>query len=1096
MSANLSILIGEFGAADRGSNELISEWASANILQTVARVDLESEGVLDLPRVLFSDGVVVQEEGLFDLLTARRWRHVTVIALREANLGTLSLDRFNKELAVLEMVRGAFADSNDTTFRSCTCSIIETKGVIAEAFNPMWGMHLAQEPVVRIDPEVAAQPMRDGHRASLVSLLALMVSGSFTWQRGPLLDEGFDETRGDHKPIRLARAFLRVVNAGRLTDNVLSVAFPMSGPWSVPGDLMNARSVPPGTLIPEYLITELGHQGSFAMRPLKSKIKSKGTKMGMRDGIRFFFKEFAAALQNIPRSLVAKVRNEVEGWVQKVTFGADSSISLKFDPLAPDLSQDEFLDLMQSLNNNETMDAIGESLPWELLQRVALGLVDGGKFPDSIKLPTSGVHRLVFTDPASIGPAPSFENFSLSPFERAMLSLNDDDISISPVDVIASDALQTRFREVRELVASGGFGLTEAEKKAAELENSEKKKTSNSGGTSKDGTKKQKRNFLRRKKNKSVKAVTPPPAQPIPSAPNTSENKITKADSSASLPSEEQKNGDAVTTDSTKAVEVTPAESKVNDERHRPNHPDFNPTEYVLVTSFYQGQRADLKSEFAKANEAYAIASQQHKPINGFWSQKKACDHCGTRFDYGVLYMHHPTQQLVHVGNVCARKAYGLLDSMDYFMVELDKLEGRWKAWLAAQSKSLLWRVGTVILQGLNTAQADLKSAIELLSHRPGAHEAQTAATEKFGRWTRRGVLVFLLLLAASIACVIFTPLPILFLALTLFVYLFGLISRLVSLGRELVRARFRLSRMEDEYERAYERGQHSAREIVRLLSVAEQFGDWQAIIREVAHVPFGRELQFGAAEKSVGEINRPPSFVLATARPEDLQQMKPFLNARSQTIHSGWLTEIMDVLNQEWKIGYQNSRILSPGDNIIPESDNASPESVVGRHPITNDKIYYPRSDFRRRLVGGRLQKKLVQQKSQMIAEDLRRTPVETLLGAVEISGPGSALSGMGVREFLSSLETPPDEAVPYLADLISDTVPHLRNSAPEMILPKYDEMADQVGHVQVEPGVEFTAATWIVELSDPIGPLSSFRGHVSAQIETKDFSTEDTVS
>jgi hypothetical protein len=42
VSANLSILIGEFGAADRGSNELISEWASANILQTVARVDLES----------------------------------------------------------------------------------------------------------------------------------------------------------------------------------------------------------------------------------------------------------------------------------------------------------------------------------------------------------------------------------------------------------------------------------------------------------------------------------------------------------------------------------------------------------------------------------------------------------------------------------------------------------------------------------------------------------------------------------------------------------------------------------------------------------------------------------------------------------------------------------------------------------------------------------------------------------------------------------------------------------------------------------------------------------------------------------------------
>ena len=139
MSTNLSILIGEFGTNDKSSNELISEWASANILQTVARVDLESEGVLDLPKVAFSDGVAVQEKGLFDLLTARRWRHVTVIALREANLGTLSLDRFNKELAVLEMVREAFADSAETTFRSCTCSSIETKGVVAEAFNPMWG---------------------------------------------------------------------------------------------------------------------------------------------------------------------------------------------------------------------------------------------------------------------------------------------------------------------------------------------------------------------------------------------------------------------------------------------------------------------------------------------------------------------------------------------------------------------------------------------------------------------------------------------------------------------------------------------------------------------------------------------------------------------------------------------------------------------------------------------------------------------------------------------------------------------------------------------------------------------------------------------
>jgi hypothetical protein len=382
------------------------------------------------------------------------------------------------------------------------------------------------------------------------------------------------------------------------------------------------------------------------------------------------------------------------------------------------------------------------------------------------------------------------------------------------------------------------------------------------------------------------------------------------------------------------------------------------------------------------------------------------------------------------------------------------------------------------------------------LAKRPKDQEAHTEASRKFGKWTRRGGLIFLLLMAASIASIFLTPLPLLLFALLLAVYASGFVTRLIFLARDLVRMQYRLARIEDEYERAYERGRHSAKEIVRLLSVADQFADWQAIIREVVHVPFGRNLDFDSAKLSVGDITRPPSFVLATAKPGDLQQMRPFLNARSQTIHTGWLTEIMDVLGAEWKLGYQNSRILSPGDNIFPESDNASSESVVGRHPLTNENVYYPRSDFRRRLVGGRLQEKLVAQKSVMIADDLRRTPIETLLGKVEITGPGSALSGMEVKEFLSSLATPPDEAVPYMADLLSDLAPQLRNSVPEVVLPEYDELADQIGHVQVEPGVEFTAATWIVELSAPIGPLSSFRGYTRPAVTESSLVSDETWS
>jgi len=1058
MILNLNVIVGEFDGADAASHTLLSEWASANILRSVAFLDIGQSGLSDLPRVTFADGSRLIDDGLFDLLTSRRWTHVTVIALREKNLGSLDPSRFDRELLVLGLISDAFASSSDTVFRTCTCSIIETTGVNPKAFDPMWGVHLAQEPVVRIDPSVAAQPLREVHRASLVCLLALMVGGSFTWQHGPLLDKCFDDTRGDHKPIRFARAFLRVVNAGRLTDNVLNVAFPASGPWSVPGDLANARAVPPGTMVPDYLVNELAQQGSFTMRSLQSKVRARSTNMGMRDGIRLFFKEFVAALKGIPQSMVASIRGELQSFVQRATFGEDSTIALKFDPLAPDDSQDDFLFLVQSLNTDQNMDAVGESLPWELLQRVSLGLVDGGKFPESIKHPTSGVHRLVFTDPAAIGPAPTYENFMLSAFERALLSLGTDEVSIKPVDVLAADTLHNYIKDAKQAIASGTFEVTIASQSdSPELPDTPTQPSSQP--VEPVGKKRR----MKRKSAPVVQAVTPSPttATPVESAAAEPE-----ADSALEG-----------------AVAIQPEES---DERHRPTHPDFNPTEYVVITSFYQGQREDLKFEFAKVNDAYAQATSKYSPINGFWSMKRGCDHCGTKFDYGVLYMHHPTQKLIHVGNVCARKAYGMLDSADYFQTQIDQLDARWKAWLAPQTKSLLWRVGVQILNGLKLAQTELNSAVEFLAKRPKAEAAQTAASKKFSRWTKRGGLVFLLLMAASIASIFLTPLPLLAFALLMAIYSSGYIARMIYLARDLVRMRYRLARMEDEYERAYERGRHAAKEIVRILSVADQFADWQVIIREVVHVPFGRELTFQSGELSVGEIRRPPSFVLASASPEDFQQMRPFLNARSQTIHSGWLTEIMDVLGSEWKIGYQNSRILSSGDNILPEADNASSESVVGRHPLTNEDVFYPRADFRRRLVGGRLQTNLVKQKSQMIADDLRRTPVETLLGKVEINGPGSALTGMTVKEFLSSLATPPEEAVSYLPDLVSDLAPHLRNSTPKMILPRYDELADQVGHVQVEPGVEFTAATWIVELSDPIGPMSSLRGYVAPVFES----------
>jgi hypothetical protein len=105
---------------------------------------------------------------------------------------------------------------------------------------------------------------------------------------------------------------------------------------------------------------------------------------------------------------------------------------------------------------------------------------------------------------------------------------------------------------------------------------------------------------------------------------------------------------------------------EVNDySRHKPTNKDFNPTEYVALCAFYQGSRTEMLTEYSRENSMYEAAVETHKAAAGLWSLNKSCDHCGTAFDHGVLYLHEPTNELVHVGHICARKTLPLPDEAD-----------------------------------------------------------------------------------------------------------------------------------------------------------------------------------------------------------------------------------------------------------------------------------------------------------------------------------------------------------------------------------------------------------------------------------------------
>jgi hypothetical protein len=1070
MSKRLVILLGEFDSKELECRNILEEWSGAGLLDSVAWCDVAHKNQ-SRPMVRVHDEGRINDIDLFELLVSRIWDHVSVVAVRQSELDGQSPDRFENETKLLRLIEEAFDEHRALDFNCMTVSVAATRGLRKAAFDPTWRLHVLQEPVVRIDDKVAAQPIWDEQKPLLVLLLGLASAGGFIWQNRPLISELVDPSLGSGRPLRVGRAYIRVVSAGRLTDEILAGAFPASGPWSIPPDVANARAVPPGTIVPDSVLNSLTETGGFRNRNWSAP-KGTGRKPhGIIDGIKLFFKEFVGALKGIPYALVSKIKSEMEDWVTKVTFGRDSSILLKFDPNSDVLELDEVLGAIKFLDIGVDVDPIGDPAPWQVLQQVALSSVDGGRFPSSVQVPTSGPNRLVFTDPAAIGPSPDDSDFVVTEFEKNLLGLKDANTVISPMDVESAHALQTRLTALRRDIEA------KDEKKAS----TSKTKADATTDVPKVAVKKsRKQRRLEKKaakkavKNAKKNGLVPPinsTVEKLPETP-TAENDKSDEDISTSLDS-----NDAEKTPDLGSVEQDAAPVSTQG-RHKPSHPDFRPEEYVALCSFYQGDRADAISEYLSVQNIYDSAFSSYGAADGYWKLNKTCDHCGTAFDHGVLYLHEPTQKLVHVGHICARKVLAVPNEADLIKKKLLELETRWAEWLGRRSGSLLWRVGNSIISGLVNSRASLARLVQFLNSQPEIEQKASEAQIKFGRWTRRGLLFFVLLIAASVASVILTPLPLLLFVGLSATYFAGLIVKIFVLARELVRAQFRRMDMLSDVEMAYLKARHEIAEIVRLGSIQDQFDDWQLIIRQLVHVPFGREIGFQTSQIGISEVQRPPAMVLGTSRPDDKQKMQLFLNARRQTVHAGWLTEIFDIMREEWKADYENARITTPADNILPEADNASSRSIVGKKPLTDEDVYYPRTDLRVRLMSGVLQKKLVARKAEQVAEDLRRTSLRELLAEVEVTGLGSALSGQTVNNFLSGLSIESEEKVPFPPDLISNSYAARRSFFPEETLPPYGSMNADIGQIQVQPGVELTAAAWRVEFSGPLHPFDVLRG------------------
>jgi hypothetical protein len=522
--------------------------------------------------------------------------------------------------------------------------------------------------------------------------------------------------------------------------------------------------------------------------------------------------------------------------------------------------------------------------------------------------------------------------------------------------------------------------------------------------------------------------------------------------------------------------------------RHLPTHPQFNSREYFPLTPFYQGDRSEVEAEYAAAQTRYKDLIASHKISTGYWEQDKSCDLCGTAFHHGVLFLHELSNEIVHVGHICAKKWLPLSDEHQLIVQLISKLEIRWREWLSSRTGSILWRTAESLSRGISDARVELDAALTNIEKRPQVNEQEERVRLRLAKWTRRGFFALFVILAASVATVLITALPLLLFVAIVGSYFFSLMWRLVFLARALAREKFKRELMTDVFESSIDRARHATSEIERLASVYKQFDDWQQILREISHCPFGSGAGFQSLGGGTADVSRPASFVVARAKPSQEQLTHALLRAKRQTVHAGWLHEIYLIQRRVWESRYELV-CFAGGDSLAPEADNAPAQSVRTKAPITNEDVYYPRTDFRKKLCTGTLSDALVAEKAQVIADELAEMRVSDLLGAVEVVGEGSALNGRPIDKFLGDLVQAdnPD----FDPDVFGVSASHMRVNNIEMSIPNVEDLSTSTFGT-VKPGEELTAAVMRIDLSPAI-PGTWLRGWSIQKVVTLEDSLVD---
>jgi hypothetical protein len=169
---------------------------------------------------------------------------------------------------------------------------------------------------------------------------------------------------------------------------------------------------------------------------------------------------------------------------------------------------------------------------------------------------------------------------------------------------------------------------------------------------------------------------------------------------------------------------------------HKPSMLD--PAEYDFIAAFYQGDSPWIAKSYQAEMELYDQAINDCNVFMGNFFHKQTCDHCGAAFNHGVLFLHVPTDELIHVGHICASETVGLPDRAAKAKKAAEKFAREQKAIEAQRESTAEWReenselVSWLAGQDMETVHDFIRDMQRTLDKWGKLSEGQARATRKW----------------------------------------------------------------------------------------------------------------------------------------------------------------------------------------------------------------------------------------------------------------------------------------------------------------------------------------------------------------------------